>query len=477
MQYKKADFISPYILAGLPQSSPVLLAFSGGADSSALLHMLVSDSKEHGYPLFAAHLNHKIRGADALRDLEFCRKRAAEYGIPFFESEADVPALAKQNGTSLEQEAREQRYAFLAKTMKENGIPILVTAHHADDAIESMLLHLLRGSGISGLCGISPSRPFGDGAFLVRPMLMLEKSDVLAFCRENGITFVEDSTNTDTSYQRNAIRAHVTPELKRIQPELATIVSRTGDALRSADDFLTASAREYLESDCKDEKIPLSSFNTLHPAKKARVLSLFFAKKSQKMLEYVHIDALIALCEKATPHAALSLPDRLRAQIEDKKLIILPDREEIEYTDFRIPFSEGRISLFDGAVTVSVEKLACDGRKPEKNELILAARGEDIKERLFFRNRRQGDTIRACNMSKSVKKLLCDKKVPLDTRDKLPILCSDKEILWIPLVCECDSIKKGKINEKDEVFFIRIEFNQENHANAPLCALAFGGNR
>ena len=461
MQNKKAAFISPFILADLPQHSPVLLAFSGGADSSALLHMLSSDAKENGYPLFAAHLNHKIRGEEAVRDLEFCRGRAAEYGIPFFECEADVPALAKQHGTGLEEEAREQRYAFFERIMTENAIPILVTAHHADDATESVLLHLLRGSGISGLCGISPSRAFGDGAFLVRPLLDLEKEDIVEYCKANGIPFVEDSTNTDTSYQRNAVRANIVPELRRLQPELSKIIKRTSANLRSADDFLTQSAREYIEEYCKEGNIPLSSFNSLHPAKKARVLSLIFAKKSSKMLEYTHIDALISLCERAVPHSALSLPDKIRAQIEDKKLIFLPDKEKSEAQDFEIPFCEGKTSLFDGAVTISVEKCsksARDNKKIDKNELIITVKSDNIFDTLFFRNRRQGDTIRACGMSKSVKKLLCDKKIPIDTRDKLPILCSEREILWIPLVCECDSLRADKINAEDSIFRIRIEF-------------------
>lgn len=461
MQTKKAAFISPFILAGLPCDSPVLLALSGGADSSALLHMLVADSKEHGYPLFAAHLNHKIRGADALRDLEFCRARAAKYSVPFFEGEADVPALAKQNGTSIEQEAREQRYAFLESIMTEHGIPILVTAHHADDATESVLLHLLRGSGISGLCGILPSRTFGKDAHLVRPLLDLEKEDILEYCRSNGITYVTDSTNEDTAYLRNAIRANITPELRRLQPELSKIIKRTSANLRSADDFLTACAREYIEEECNGGNIPLPSFNTLHPAQKARVLSLVFAQSSSKMLEHTHIDSLISLCEKATPHSALSLPDKMRAQIEKNSLCFLPDKEKTAPQDFEIPFREGTVSVLDGSVTISVKKCtrsACDNKKINKNELIIASKRDNITDTLFFRNRRQGDTVRTCGMSKSVKKLLCDKKIPIEKRNKLPILCSDREILWIPLVCECDSLKADKIDAEDTVFCITVNF-------------------
>ena len=461
MQNEKIAFDSPFMLAKLPKSSPVLLAFSGGADSSALLHLLANDAKVNGYPLFAAHFNHKIRGEEALRDLEFCRAKSKEYGIPFFEGEADVPTLAKQHGASLEAEAREQRYSFFAKVMRENGIPMLVTAHHAGDLVESVMLHLLRGSGLSGLCGIAPSRPFDDGFTLVRPLLECEKEDILDYCKENGIDFVTDSTNLDTSYQRNAVRACITPKMRELQPELSKVVGRMCSSLKSADDFLSQSALEYIENECSDSGIPLSSFNQLHPAKKAKVLSLCFAKKSKKMLEHTHIDALISLCERATPHSRLSLPDSIRAQIEDKNLIFVLDAREEKCENFEIPFFEGTVSLFDGRITISVEKCVRSDetfKKCDKKELIIPIKSDNINNVLFFRNRRQGDTIRSCGMSKKLKKLLCDKHIPLDLRDKLPILCSDKEILWIPLVCECDLLKKDKINLGDEFFRIKTEF-------------------
>ena len=461
MQNEKIAFNSPFMLAKLPKSSPVLLAFSGGADSSALLHLLANDAKINGYPLFAAHFNHKIRGEEALRDLEFCRTKAKEYAIPFFEGEADVPALAKDHGASLEAEAREQRYSFFARIMRENGIPILVTAHHAGDLVESVMLHLLRGSGISGLCGIAPSRPFDDGFTLVRPLLECEKEDILDYCKENGIEFVTDSTNLDTSYQRNAVRAHITPKMRELQPKLSSVIGRMCSNLKSADDFLEQSALEYIENECSDGGIPLSSFNQIHPAKKARILSLCFAKKSKKMLEYTHIDALISLCERATPHSRLSLPDGIRAQIKDKKLIFVSDTCEEKCENFEIPFFEGKASLFDGEITISVEKCVRSDeafKKCDKKELIIPIKSDNINNTLFFRNRRQGDVIHLCGMSKKVKKLLCDKKIPLDLRDKIPVLCSDKEILWIPLACECDSLKKDKIKVGEEFFRIKTEF-------------------
>ena len=137
----KILYVSPYILANLPKETPVLLAFSGGADSSALLSLLAEDSIKNGFSLSVAHFNHQIRGEEAERDARFCEGEAEKYNLPFYLGSADVPALAKDHKNSLENEAREQRYAFFEKVMRENGIQILVTAHHAEDNTETVLLH------------------------------------------------------------------------------------------------------------------------------------------------------------------------------------------------------------------------------------------------------------------------------------------------------------------------------------------------
>ena len=155
----KISYRSPKIIANLRENEPVLLAFSGGADSSALLHLLVNDARENGFTVHAAHFNHGIRGDEAERDASFCKSVAEKYGIPFHLEKGDVPSLARSHKNSIEQEAREQRYAFFEKVMRENGIRLLLTAHHAEDNIESILLHTLRGSGIAGLCGIKELRP------------------------------------------------------------------------------------------------------------------------------------------------------------------------------------------------------------------------------------------------------------------------------------------------------------------------------
>ena len=178
------SYQSPCDLALLPKKSPVLVAFSGGADSSALLHLLVNDAKINGFTVHAAHFHHGIRADEADRDAQFCQSVAQKYDIPFYLAKADVPALAKEHGNSVENEAREQRYAFFEQIMRENDIPVLVTAHHAEDNAESIMLHILRGSGITGLRGIQKCRPFANNLKLVRPLLECKKQDILDYCAQ-----------------------------------------------------------------------------------------------------------------------------------------------------------------------------------------------------------------------------------------------------------------------------------------------------
>ena len=160
----------------------VLVGVSGGADSVALLDMM---QKEYpGAPMLLAHVNHGIRGEEALCDRAFCENVAKERGLEIVILDVDIPAIAKEKGQSLEEAAREVRYAFFADLMRERNIPVLLTAHHADDHLETILFRIARGTGLSGLCGIAPIRPFEMG-HLVRPLLGFTKQGVLQYCKNN----------------------------------------------------------------------------------------------------------------------------------------------------------------------------------------------------------------------------------------------------------------------------------------------------
>ena len=214
--------LPPHALCGLPQDTPVLLGFSGGADSSALLHILLSMRERYGFSLTLAHLDHGIRGEEAARDRAFCEQVAATLGLDIVCRRRDVPSLAKESGASIEEAARSARYAFFADVMEERRIPILVTAHHATDNLETLLFRLMRGTGSRGLCGIRPFRPFACG-FVVRPLLAISVGQIRSYCKERGIAFVTDSTNCDTAYTRNRIRRELLPLMEEFGEKRAPL--------------------------------------------------------------------------------------------------------------------------------------------------------------------------------------------------------------------------------------------------------------
>ena len=199
-------FRDPWDLAGVAKDTPLAVALSGGADSVTLLSLLAAQG-----PIVAVHVHHGIRGDEADRDAAFCKALAEQLQIPFYLLHVNAPALAEKTGDSLETAAREARYAALTDFMQRESIPLLATAHHADDQLETMLQHLLRGSGTRGLCGIPACRTLAENLFVVRPLLLVPKADILHYAAEHGLSFVSDSTNGELCCQRNFLRLQVLP--------------------------------------------------------------------------------------------------------------------------------------------------------------------------------------------------------------------------------------------------------------------------
>ena len=204
----------------LRSGEPVLVALSGGADSVALLHAL----RALGYPVQAFHLNHCLRGAESDRDEAFCRALCVRLGVELTVERVDVAAAAREQGNGVEETARRMRYARLQDAAQ--GMKI-ATAHTADDNLETVLFHLVRGTGPKGLAGIPPVR-----GRIIRPMLRVERMQIEEYLASIGQDYVTDSTNADDAYTRNRIRHTVVPALREIQPSAAQAAARLGDLLR-----------------------------------------------------------------------------------------------------------------------------------------------------------------------------------------------------------------------------------------------------
>lgn len=444
-------FMPPHILSEMPQSTPILVAFSGGADSHTLLHILLEYSRSSGARIYAAHLNHGIRGDEADSDEQFCKETASAYNIEFFSEKVNIPQIAKELGKSIELAARDARYAFFARIMKEHGIPLLAVAHNANDNLETVLYNITRGASLNGLCGIPMTRKC-EGGMLIRPILAMNRDDIVSYCDQNKLTYVTDSTNTDTEYARNRIRSNVIPELTVLNPSVEKNVLSQSHQLRSDAELLDSLTNEFLSKElCPNGALPLKAANSAHPSILSRAVIKLYEKNGGSSLEHRHIEAIIALCKRGEPHARLSLPCSLYATIENDTLCFTSS--PMINTVSEPYFAE----LYDGNNYISqinCEIVIGQTQKPiniYKKSIKFGIDSAKINGALYARPRCEGDKILVGNMHKSVKKLLCDKKIPLDIRSRLPMICDDDGIVAIPFVAMTE-----KCNQKNQCSNIKI---------------------
>lgn len=433
-------FLLPFDLTGNPADTPILLGFSGGADSVTLLHILCAYREAFGAPIYAAHIHHGIRGEEADRDEEFCRHVADSFGVRLFVLHADVPRAAKESHQSVETVARRIRYEFFEQLMQEHQIPILATAHNANDNLETMIFNLVRGSGLSGLCGIPVSR-LCKGGVLIRPILNMTREEILSYAREHSLSFVTDSTNTDTDYTRNKIRAELIPALCALNGSAVEHAARLAQSLRADELCLQSMTGMFLEGLREGDSIEIEKINGSPDAIVNRALLTIYREISNgKSLEHTHVTALRKLAAKGEPHSALSLPHGIEAVIEEKRLIFRPCQENKKIEPYRLDLKEGRntISQTNTEIVISPSQNA---KNIYKNSILFSIDSDTINGTPFVRCRTAGDKILLGGMHKSLKKLMCDKKTPPELRDRLPIICDADGILAVPLIGQRDHTK------------------------------------
>ena len=449
-------FTDPEELTGLPKDTPILVGYSGGADSTALLHMLTRLRDLYGTPVYAAHIHHGIRGEEADRDERFCRSFAEQCRVPLFVHHADVPKLSREWGESVEATARRVRYEFFDTIMRQEGIPLLATAHNADDNLETILFHLARGSGLGGMCGIPQSRLCENGT-LIRPLLGVPRRELLAYCEENGLSFVVDSTNLDTDYTRNQIRSEILPAMRRINASAVENAVRVADTLREDHLCLESMAEMFLEEMREGYALETEKICGAPAAIVHRALRRLYEEISKGgSLKHTHVLSLCELAKKKIPHSVLSLPGGIVAEIEDGYLVFRPYEKKEEIPPYFLPLSRGKTHLSQINCEI-VMGTSQNEKNIYKNSIQLSINSATINGMLIVRNRLAGDRILCGGMHKSVKKMLCDRKVPPSLRARLPILCDDDGIIAIPGVAQRDGSKPSS-NADEHSLRLSISF-------------------
>ncbi len=417
----------------LPENFNLIVGFSGGADSSALLHLAHTHASELGYNLYAIHINHLIRHKEADRDEDFCKRVCEIREIPFKSRRIDVPALSKENKTGIEEAARNVRYSEFAKYAAEvskNGLPTFVaTAHNADDNAETVIFNMTRGTALNGLCGIKPMREN-----VIRPIILSSKDDILGYCDENCIEYITDSTNIDTAYTRNRIRHDLIPILKGINPSLPAAISRMTENLTEDEQFISQCAKNFLKTHSDADGIKLTELNTAHPSLKRRIIFEFVKVSVGVLLEEKHVRGIIELCESAIKHSEFHFTGEFCARIESGRLT-LKEKGSLVSSTYCVAVSTGITKIPNGVIgrynSTDVKNIS-EFENIYKISTQTPIYSAKIKGALFATSRHSGDAVNINGVNRKLKKLLNEIEPDLERRASLPIFRDEDGILWVP---------------------------------------------
>lgn len=439
---KCCETIKKYDL--LRKGDEVICALSGGADSMALLFFLRQISAAYALKIYALHVNHQIRGAEAARDEAFVRDYCRQKGIAFLLAQKDVPGMAKAQGLTLEEAGRMARKEAFASARQETGAGKIATGHHRDDQVETVLFRLMRGTGAQGMAGMAPQN--GD---IIRPLIECSRREIEAYCRENAIPFVNDGTNDTLLYTRNKIRHQLIPWMsENINPNVAeAIAAASGLIAEQADYMAKEAARALAQAAEKKEQeyhIAISALSRQHTAIQRLMLREALASigGSTKDITSRHIADILALTQKGTGKR-LSLPSGLVCEIQYDTLILRLAAEEPEEFYYLLP-EKTRVFVPERGFYVSLSYDTPLAEDNFKNLYTKELKCDKILSNICFRTRRPGDWIQLAAGRKKLKDYFIDQKLPRRLRSVQLLLAEGSEVLMIMGMAESRRIAFGE---------------------------------
>lgn len=418
------------------QGDLVVAAVSGGADSVALLDILLH-LPGFRVALVVAHLNHNLRGAESDEDEAFVRDLAAQYSLPVEVSRVDVATLAEERGLSLEEAGRGARYAFFAGVVEKYQAAAVATAHHKDDQAETVLMRLLRGAAGSGLAGIRSQSP---DKRVVRPLLSVSRREIEGYLRKGGLSWREDSSNTDQGFLRNRIRHQLLPLLRDYNTEVVERLNATADAVAADEallDFLTVEAFNRCQvATGSGVTLDISQLQQEAVSLRYRLFrqGIKAVKGDLRRINFRHLEAVQLLVNSYSPHGHLDLPDGVivtRSYSELKFSIgSLPE----SFDDFELSVTGCGSYLLPCGKILQVESeggLPADFSSPGRESVFVDPGRFPFpwKVRYF----KPGDRFVPLGTKghKKLKKFFIDRKIPLEERYRIPLLLQGEEVLWI----------------------------------------------
>jgi len=443
-----AQRVLDYILANklVSRGEKLLVAVSGGPDSVCLLYILMELHEQLGVDIHVAHLDHRLRGADSAADAAYVARLARRLGLPATVESADVEAYRKERRLSLEEAAREVRYSFLARVAESVGAAGVAVGHTADDHIETVLMHLLRGSGTRGLRGLLPVSRWRSGGLdltVIRPLLDMTRVETTAYCRARRLKPRLDSSNLSVEPFRNRVRRLLIPELRKYNPRVGEALRRTAAIAADDLDFIDQAVDRLWPGIVVERDgaviIDKTALVALPPALKRYLLrrAVESALGSLKDIEAGHVEDLIGALEKPAGRV-IGLPFGLTFTIEHDRYVLARDPASLcpfppleSETALEIP---GLTRLPGWTIEVAVlSPSRVDVAAMKDTALSAYLDFARVGSRLFVRAPRPADRFQPLGMAglKKLNRFMIDARVPRSWRRFIPIVASPEQIIWV----------------------------------------------
>jgi tRNA(Ile)-lysidine synthase len=440
-EQKVIDFIREQNL--ISAGDRVVVAVSGGADSVCLLHVLANYKEELGIDLHVAHLNHRLRGRESEADAEYVSKLAKRLGLAATIDWRDVTAYRDKKGGSLEEAGREVRYGFLSDVAAKQGTNKVAVGHTYDDRVETVLLHLLRGSGTAGLVGLRPRSILvcgqnGGQLEVVRPLLEITRQETVSYCLRHRLAPRSDSSNESPSFLRNRVRLELLPVLRSYNAGIDEALVRLAEIAADDVSFIEQHVSLLWPKVAREQGGTLYlDMNKLRACSPAIQRQLFRRAVKQlrgdlKDIEADHIETMVKALSKPAGKK-IYLPDGLTLHTEYENLVLTPTRTSV----CPLPYIQHTASInIPGCTDLSEWRIRAEvvsksvGRD---NGLTASFDMDKAGKELKVRRRRPGDRFQPLGMhqTKKLQDFMVDAKIPQSWRDRVPLVSSEKQILWV----------------------------------------------
>lgn len=439
----------------------LLVACSGGVDSMALLHFFDRNKEVLHIELYAVHVDHMLRGEQSAGDRKFVEAFCAARNIPCFSTGVPIPAILKEQGGNSQAVCRQERYAYFASVMKEHDIRKLVTAHHADDQLESILMALAKAGSVTGMMGIQVNRPFENG-HVIRPFLMVTKEEIREYLKKGSIDYREDASNERDDYTRNRFRHHIVPLLKAENAAAAQHAVQLSLQVAQDQAYLQGLAQQAFDrlvikkaENCYEVEIhPFINEPLALQRRLILILLNYLYNDTSTFQRHALCTSILNLFQTQNGNAMLNLPDSFRVSRQYGKVLFHQEQEKVPFFPCELTVNEWN-EMMDVRVYIGEPSQMTALQSDEAQVFYCSA--EKVSFPLRVRTREEGDRIQlpGMTMPKRLSRLFIDEKVPLAKRDEWPLLVDvHNDILAVLGLRVSNKFSRTRRVDDDWVFII-----------------------